>query len=134
MSQNSIYQKFAHKMRSGSIVAIGTVTIGLLTLYFFSPTSETWPLQCPLFKLTGWQCPLCGSQRAIHELMHGHIGQAWHYNPGLWLAAPLLTLWAIGSVIPEWNRFRIVAWTSKGWVLGATIGMLLLWGVVRNLI
>lgn len=117
----------------GIFVVIGVAVVGLAALYFGTPASEAWPLQCPLFALTGWQCPLCGSQRAIHALMHGHIGQAWHYNPGLWVAAPFLALWTLGAVMPQWNRFRMVAWTSKGWALATMAGMMMVWGVVRNL-
>jgi hypothetical protein len=35
---------------------------------------------CPFRALTGYYCPGCGSLRAIHGLLHGHLGAAFGYN------------------------------------------------------
>jgi hypothetical protein len=35
---------------------------------------------CPFLALTGYYCPGCGSLRAIHALVHGHVTQAFGYN------------------------------------------------------
>ncbi|MGL5683791.1 MAG: DUF2752 domain-containing protein [Marinifilaceae bacterium] len=45
---------------------------------------------CPFYKLTGLQCPGCGSQRAIHSLLNGNITQAFGYNPLMVLSIPYL--------------------------------------------
>ena len=50
-------------------------------LFAFDPAVTAWFPSCPLFALTGWLCPLCGSLRAGHALLHGHAGVALALNP-----------------------------------------------------
>ena len=119
--------------RQGIAIGVGVAAIALLLLYIGNPASESWLLKCPLYQFTGWQCPLCGSQRAIHEMLHGHIGEAWRYNPALWLAMPYLVAWAAGALMPSLERYRIVRWARQDRVLAVVTALLLLWGVVRNL-
>jgi hypothetical protein len=47
-------------------------------------------LTCLFHKTTGLYCPGCGGQRAVHQLLHGNIHQAAHYNLLLVLSLPLL--------------------------------------------
>ncbi len=49
-------------------------------LYTHDPTSHNY-LPCPLFLLTGWQCPFCGSTRALYSILHLDFGAAWRLNP-----------------------------------------------------
>lgn len=119
--------------RQGVAIGISLMAVALLMLYAGSPASENWPLKCPLYQFTGWQCPLCGSQRAIHEMMHGNIIDAWRYNPALWLALPYFGVWAAGVVMPSWEEYQIVRWARQDRVLVVVVVALLLWGVVRNL-
>jgi len=46
---------------------------------------------CPLKKLLGIPCPVCGMTRAGLSLLHGEIGQSFYYHP-------LLILVVIGAV------------------------------------
>ena len=39
--------------------------------------------KCPFRWFTGLDCPACGSQRAIHQLLHLNIKGAFGYNPFL---------------------------------------------------
>jgi len=119
--------------RQGIAIGVGVAAIALLLLYIGNPANESWLLKCPLYQFTGWQCPLCGSQRAIHEMLHGHIGEAWRYNPALWLSMPYMATWVAGALIPGLERCRIVRWVRQDRVLAVVAVLLLLWGVVRNL-
>jgi hypothetical protein len=66
---------------------------GVVVLYFFDPATSGFYPVCPLHQITGLQCPGCGGLRALHQLLHGHLGAAWRLNPlvvillpaGLWL-------------------------------------------------
>jgi len=42
--------------------------------------------------LTGFQCPGCGSTRALHQLMHGHLINAFTLNPLFLISLPFLLL------------------------------------------
>jgi len=65
---------------------------GLVVLRVGDPTSPNWLLRCPSLALLGLFCPGCGSQRAIHSLLHGEIGAALAYNPLLVLILALTPL------------------------------------------
>lgn len=56
----------------------------------------------PLRALTGWWCPLCGGTRMGAELLHGHLGAAFLFNPlafiGLVVAIALGLIWSIESL------------------------------------
>lgn len=59
------------------------VPVFFITKYFyrFDPeNSNSIFLKCPFLFLTGFYCPGCGSQRAIHDLVHFRIGDALDHN------------------------------------------------------
>ncbi|NDV94401.1 DUF2752 domain-containing protein [Dysgonomonas sp. 521] len=58
--------------------------------YFFSPEESVYFPQCPFHRLTGLDCPGCGSQRAIHHLLHLQVKDAFVSNPLLVLAIPYI--------------------------------------------
>ena len=55
-------------------LSILIAVILLSLLYFFYPATvyHFYP-GCALYKITGYYCPACGSQRAFSELLHGHL-------------------------------------------------------------
>lgn len=75
------------------------VLFGLSILVYFDPADHFFP-RCPFLTLTGYQCPGCGSQRALHQLLHLNIKAAFKYNPFLVLILPYLLLISI----LEWKR------------------------------
>ena len=40
---------------------------------------------CAFYRLTGFYCPGCGSGRAVSALLHGHLLEAFRWNPLLFL-------------------------------------------------
>jgi len=44
---------------------------------------------CLLKRLTGYPCPTCGFTRGALSFLHGHVVQAWLYNPLLYSALAL---------------------------------------------
>jgi hypothetical protein len=75
----------------------GFAGFGIAVSGLYAATGFGFP--CPLRLLTGWECPLCGGTRLGSALLHGHIGQAFLYNPivfiGLVVASVLGLLWVI---------------------------------------
>lgn len=104
----------------------------LAMLYLGAPGSESWWLKCPMYQITGWQCPLCGLQRAVHAFLHGDLLSAWRYNPALWLLLPYLSVWLLGSCSERVARSRVYAWATSSRVVLAVILLLCIWGVARN--
>lgn len=104
----------------------------LAMLYLGAPGSESWWLKCPMYQIMGWQCPLCGLQRAVHAFLHGDFLAAWRYNPALWLLLPYLSVWLLGRCSERVARSRVYAWATSSRVVLAVILLLCIWGVARN--
>lgn len=77
--------------------AIAVVIVGSV-LFLFNPAETGVFPRCPFLMLTGYECPGCGSQRAIHALLHGDIIRAWDYNPLLVIAVPYIILGFIAEL------------------------------------
>jgi hypothetical protein len=72
---------------------IGVLLIGLVVIYrTFDPATTGFFPACPFRSLTGLLCPGCGSQRALHHLLHLEIFPAWNQNPLLVASIPYVML------------------------------------------
>ena len=57
------------------------VLLGVLSFYFlFNPSEYSFFPKCPFHSITGLYCPGCGSQRAIHEILHLNILEGLKHN------------------------------------------------------
>lgn len=65
------------------------VIVAVLGYFTFSPRLVTLPL-CPSMYFAGIPCPTCGTTRAVWHLLHGHISDAWSFNPIGFLVVLLL--------------------------------------------
>ena len=73
--------------------ALLVVLIGLAVLfYFLNPVEHQIFPKCAFHSLTGYHCPGCGSQRAIHSLLHLNF-KGVVSNNFLFLPAVLLVLY-----------------------------------------
>ncbi len=104
-----------------------------IALAFGNPYSNSWPLKCPLYWITGLQCPFCGSQRALHELAHGNFYSAWKLNAGFMLCLPYVVLVTIGQLYEPAMKWKLMKWCYEDRVLFTVAGLMLLWGILRNL-
>ena len=73
--------------------------------------------------LTGYECPGCGSQRAIHALLHGDIIKAWDYNPLLVIAVPYIILGFIAEL--SFRRSRLMRTVRDRLYSGRAVWMVL---------
>jgi len=63
--------------------------VGLTVLAIVDPTTNPLFPPCMWRAATGLLCPGCGSARAIHALMHGHVNAALQANPLAVAAMPM---------------------------------------------
>ena len=56
----------------------------------YNPIQDVFFPKCPFFVITGFKCPGCGSQRAIHYLLNFDILKAINENVLLVLSIPYL--------------------------------------------
>jgi len=120
--------------RALSQLALPLAGLGLLALYFtFDPSRYPFP-RCPFLLLTGLYCPGCGSQRALHALLHGQLSRAAGFNLLAVLCAPLLALGAADGVL-AWltQRPQRAALLYRPWLAWLVAGFTVVFAVVRNL-
>ena len=121
---------FASNKTARVRLLIGLVCAALLIYACFDPERTFFP-KCPFYALTGWKCPGCGTQRAVHQLLHLHIGAAFRYNAALVLSLPLLAFlllaWRLRLRYP-----KLYAATRSRYLSWALIVLLLLWWILRN--
>jgi|SRR5690606_2941046 len=117
-------------VHGGLLIAL----VALAVLFFvLDPAEHSLFPQCLIYSSTGYYCPGCGSQRAIHSLLHGNMAGVVQNN-FLFLPAAL----AIGYhyIHPglnrkfNWKLPNIFYMKNTPWVIFAII--LLFW-LLRNL-
>jgi len=80
------------------LISLFALSGGLLFYFLFNPESNSFLLKCPFKIFTGFDCPGCGSQRALHSLLHGEFQNAFSYNPLFIIAIP----YVFAGVLFEW--------------------------------
>ncbi len=73
-----------------------SVTVGALVLFFFDPSRFHFYPVCVFHQATGLLCPGCGGLRAVHQLLHGHLYEAFRFNPLVFLGLIFLAGWLGG--------------------------------------
>lgn len=118
-------------------VGLVVVAVVVLLLYLrYDPATSILAPKCPFKLLTGYDCPGCGSQRAIHGLLTGDFAAAWRANPLFVAALPYL----LGGFVLERLRLRSVAaerWWSRLYGTGAAIVLLVVifaFWILRNIL
>jgi|SRR6516164_1627079 hypothetical protein len=113
---------------SGILIGLGL--IGGAVLFWFDPARNDFYPTCLFHKTTGLLCPGCGSLRAVHQLLHGNLSSAFHFNALLVISLPLL-LWFSARFAFKTSRHEPFSCSLKWvWVL-ITAGIL--FGILRNL-
>lgn len=112
---------------------VAAVTAVLLFVYLCDPAYSVWAPKCPVYLLTGWQCGACGIQRALYELMHGHVAAAYAYNPFLMISLPYAGLLLVAQVLPARQRERWCRVLHDNRVVYGFLALFLCWSVYRNL-
>jgi hypothetical protein len=73
--------------------SLSLLIVALAVIYYeFNPAKYSFFPKCPFHALTGYDCPGCGSQRAIFELLHGDIIGATRENLLLVISLPFLLI------------------------------------------
>ena len=102
-----------------------------LILFLFDPARVPLYPVCQFHQLTGLDCPGCGSLRATHELLHGHVMMALHLNLLLVLSLPLLA-WVILRF--AWYEIRgEPAVILRPFWLWLYLAVWIAFGILRNL-
>lgn len=101
------------------LLVIGGALV-LPVFFFFDPAVASFFPPCPVKLLAGLDCPGCGSQRALHALLHLRVSEAFRLNPLALTTIPVLAYDGITGKGPlrhkhaPWVAFAIV---TAYWIL-----------------
>ena len=116
--------------RAAAALVVLVSASALICLWLAPPSAYPIP-PCPFYLLTGAFCPGCGALRSIHALLHGHLGQAFGFNPLLVLLLPYLASVWLAEVLTAATarRWRIALSARWGWAL---LSLIVAFWVLRN--
>jgi hypothetical protein len=112
-----------------SLVGIAAVYV----LYTFNPAKSTFYAPCPFHVLTGLYCPGCGSLRALHHLLHGHLAAAFGLNPLMISSLPFLGYIFLSYVTGGIRRQSLPIVFVPAIFIWMYLGVVLLFWVIRNI-
>ena len=105
-----------------SISAAIAAVVAAIVLYRFDPAQVSFYPRCVFHALTGWQCPGCGTTRALHHLLHGDVAGAFRLNPMLFAVAPFTAV--------SLRSRRFVLHPAAGW---SALAVTIVYWIARNL-
>jgi Protein of unknown function (DUF2752) len=108
-------------------IALAAVLFFAVVLYRFPPREYGFYPRCPIYALTGWQCPGCGMTRALAALLHGHVAEALRWNPLVLLVVGGFAAWVFAACRGRW--FKVPNFAVAAMLLVAGV-----FTVVRNLL
>lgn len=118
-------------------IAAGIVLAAILCLYYFlDPSTQEFMPKCAIHSLTGFNCPSCGNQRALHSFMHGDFLPAVRYNVFALYSVPYFVAVIVCSLVrfrsPRMQRMARAMMSRQAALL--YVGLFVVWGIARNII
>lgn len=115
------------------VLIITIVVVGLIILYgIFDPAASIIAPKCPFKTLTGYDCPSCGGQRALHALLNGEVGRAFMLNPFLFVVAPLFITIAYSSFSKSKLAQHLKPIVQSTTAIGIYLFLYFGWWILRN--
>lgn len=115
-----------------TILVLSAIVILILIYGLFDPSVHFFP-RCIFKSLTGLDCPGCGSQRALHALLHADIISAWRFNAMLVLSIPPLAVMAAAAVMRT-RRPRLYAAMNSTKAIYIWLTAIIIWWIGRNVL
>ena len=120
-------------LRPGPIVLTVCAIIGsVAVLFWFNPSEHGFYPFCWFHKTTGLLCPGCGSLRALHQLLHGHVAAAFRFNALLISSLPV-ALWYFGGFTLRKVQRQPASLVIRPFWLWCALAVMVVFGVLRNL-
>ncbi len=114
---------------------IGALVVAMAAVIIygsFDPEVSTWMPRCSLKALTGYDCPGCGSQRALHAVLQGDIAAAWRYNSFIFFLFPVGVFYFVVELCGRRDS-RLYRTVSSSTFILIILLTTLIWWVARNL-
>ena len=115
------------------LLAIALIAIVAIAYFFIDPADSPVSLQCAFYRITGYKCPGCGIQRALHAALHGDFQTAIRYNYSLVVTLPVLALYLV-----VWYKHdsmpRLASYLESLPTMIILLILVLAWWIIRNIV
>jgi hypothetical protein len=110
----------------------GLAASGLAVLFLFDPAQHGFYPRCALYRTTGLLCPGCGTLRAMHQLLHGQVAAAMHYNALVVCSVPLWAWLGARLAMLRWRNQPTKVAVRPIWLWGGLVAIVA-FGILRNM-
>lgn len=120
----------------GKIFLITIEVIAVIVLLFLAlvdPATTIFAPKCMFKYLTGYDCPACGIQRAIHTLLNGDVVTALRYNYFLLISIPYFLAVAITTFCKSEIVSKMSYYVQHPKVVKVVLALIILWWIMRNI-
>jgi hypothetical protein len=98
-------------------------------LYIFDPAVCKLFPPCPFYAITGFYCPGCGSQRALHDILHLNLAGAIANNL-LVIPAIIIIIYHLLYLTIKPKHQNILYYNSTPWII---LGIIIVFWILRNI-
>lgn len=114
-------------------VIIASIVLLVIVYSSFNPEEYTIFPKCMFRQLTGLCCPACGCQRAVHQLLNGHLVSAFRYNAFLVMTLPWIFTIVLFKLYSKGRGEHISRLLLNRNIVNFYLLALITWWVCRNL-
>jgi hypothetical protein len=118
-----------------TLIIVG-ILIGLLFFWFYhtlNPSEHSVYPECQFYASTGYLCPGCGSQRAVHDILHFNITEAFKHNALVGLSILALVYLVFVLAFNKISSKKIPNYFNRASTAYAILGIILIFWILRNL-
>lgn len=130
-------QKFGHTILwiLATIVAVVALTVMVVVYRNNNPLETNIFPKCGFYVMTGYKCPGCGGQRAVHYLLNGEFKESFRQNPLLHVAGLYFMTVLILKIpfITRRHKRLLYALTGLGACISWLVGIIAFW-ILRNVL
>lgn len=133
-------RKITKRRRMKRLLILAAIIVAVLSLIVLyrnvnpvGTESSKYMPKCVIKTLTGYDCPSCGSQRALHAMLNGEVKEAILLNPFIFLLLPYLVLLLLTTISKSRLALKIRPYVQNRKVAYIYIGFYFTWWIVRNM-
>ena len=116
-------------------LTLAVILLSGVVLYYLNPTQYWFMPKCPFKLITGFSCPGCGIQRAVHAILHGEFAEGIKYNYYLSYSGPYAMAFIIEWMMPIGKaREKLSNVIENKYVVNFYILSFTIWLVLRNIL
>jgi len=122
------------KLLIGAAISLVLVAV-VFMFYTFDPGDMPLFPKCPFLLVTGYECPGCGSQRAVHDLLHLDLKGAFSQNALILFLIPYILLGIYLGFFNGKHHFpRLEKLFFGKWAAIIVVSGIIIYGVLRNVV